>query len=87
MLTQRRVESSMSPNSHVREFGPGAGTVGGDRTLSSPSTSSSSTSSGFWRRLESFKGSAERRLGQNPVVTIAAGLALGVVIGWLLKRR
>ena len=46
-----------------------------------------SVPSGFWGRLEALKASATRQLAQRPAVTIAAGLALGVVIGWLLKRR
>ena len=43
--------------------------------------------SGFWQRLESLKKTAEEQLTQRPAVAIAAGIALGVVIGWLLKRR
>ena len=42
---------------------------------------------GFWQRLESLKASVEQQLAQRPVVTVATGLALGVVLGWLLKRR
>jgi len=42
---------------------------------------------GFWQRLESLKKTAEEQLTQRPAVAIAAGIALGVVIGWLLKRR
>ncbi len=39
------------------------------------------------RTLEGWKTAASQGLGRNPLVTVAAGIALGVALGWLLKRR
>lgn len=39
------------------------------------------------RTLESWKSAASESMGRNPLVTVAAGLALGVALGWLIKRR
>ena len=76
-LTQRPPEGLNWP---VRDQRPTSSRYAGKETHPS-------VPGGFWGRLEALKASAERQLAQRPVVTIAAGLALGVVIGWLLKRR
>jgi hypothetical protein len=42
------------------------------------------TEESSWTRI---KSKLERSIGQNPGVALAAFLSVGVVIGWLLKRR
>jgi hypothetical protein len=76
VLTQRHVESLTRP---VRDH-RSASKPGGKDPLPSKW-------SALGQRLESLKASVEYQLGNRPAVTIAAGLALGVVIGWWLKRR
>jgi hypothetical protein len=39
------------------------------------------------RTLEGWKTAASESMGRNPLVTVAAGIALGVALGWLIKRR
>jgi len=39
------------------------------------------------RTLEDWNTAASEALGRNPTVTVVAGIALGVALGWLLKRR
>ena len=39
------------------------------------------------RTLRGWKAAASQGLGRKPLMTVAAGIALGVALGWLLKRR
>ncbi|QDU95390.1 hypothetical protein [Lignipirellula cremea] len=39
------------------------------------------------RQLDKLRTGMERYIGEYPGVTIGAAVALGVFIGWLVKRR
>jgi len=39
------------------------------------------------KQCDAARAAIERTLGKYPASTLAAGLSLGVMIGWLVKRR
>ena len=39
------------------------------------------------RNLSDWKSATTEGLGRHPALTVVAGIALGVALGWLLKRR